>query len=59
MKKILVAISATFLVTSMAVAGVPSKPGVSKQSVSNDVVKVVRKPGLGSVVCPPLSRCGR
>lgn len=46
MKKILMAISATFLVTSMATAGVPSKPTVSKQSASNDVVEAHVKPGV-------------
>lgn len=55
MKKILIAISATFLVTSMATAGVPSKPTVSKQSASNDVVQVRLKPGtMRPGGCPPL-----
>lgn len=58
MKKILMAIAATFLVTSVATAGVPSKSTVSKQSASNDVVEVHVKPGTSRPLpCYPFMRC--
>lgn len=58
MMKILITISAMLLVTSMASAGVVSKPTVSKQSAANDVVEVHVKPGTSRPLpCHPFMRC--